>query len=74
MPWLRDTLVSDRKPGCYGGVGYHGTHGHQNYYLGLNHMENGGLDRETGQEFFGQCLLQSPCMAEVKSLLSSIFV
>ena len=47
MPWLRDTLVSDRKPGCYGGVGYHG---HQNYCLGLNHMENGGLDRETGQE------------------------
>ena len=50
MPWLRDTLVSDRKPGCYGEVGYHGTHGHQNYCLGLNHMENGGLDRETGQE------------------------
>ena len=50
MPWLRDTLVSDRKPGCNGGVGYHGTHGHQNYYLDLNHMENGGLDRETGQE------------------------
>ena len=31
-------------------MGHYGTHGHQNYCLGLNHMENGGLDRETGQE------------------------
>ena len=36
MPWLRDKLE----------VGYHGTHGHQNYCLGLNHMGNGGFDRE----------------------------
>ena len=32
MPWLRDKLVSDRKSGCYGEVGYHGTHGHQPVY------------------------------------------
>ena len=41
-----------RKYGCYGEVGYHGTHVHQNYCLGLNHMENEVLDREreTGLE------------------------
>ena len=31
-------------------MGYHDTHGHQNYCLGLNHMGNGGFDRETGQK------------------------
>ena len=50
MPWLRDRLVSDRKSACYGEVCCHGTHGHQNCCLGLNHTESGGLDRETGQE------------------------
>ena len=49
MPWLRGRLVPDRKSDCYGEVGYHGTHGHQNCCHGLNHMENGGLNRERGQ-------------------------
>ena len=35
MPWLRDKLVFRQKSGCYGEVGYHSTHGHQNYCLGL---------------------------------------
>ena len=47
MLWFRDKLVSDRKSGCYGEVGYHG---HQDYCLCLNHVENGWLDRVTGQE------------------------
>ena len=43
--------ISDKKPCCYGEVGYHGTHGPPNYCLGLNHMEMEGLtDREIGQE------------------------
>ena len=50
MPWLKDRLVSDRKSDCYEEVGYHGTHGHQNCCHDLNHMENGGLNRERGQE------------------------
>ena len=50
MPWFRDRLVSDRKSGCYGEVGCHGTHGYQNCRHGMSHMENGGLDRETHQE------------------------
>ena len=50
MPWLRNKLVFRQKFGCYGEVGYHGTHGHQNCCLGLKHMGNGGFDRETGQE------------------------
>ena len=51
MPWLRDKLVFRQKSGSYGEVGYHGTYGHQNYCLGLNHMGNGGgFDRETDQE------------------------
>ena len=50
---LRDKLVSDRKSDCYEEVSCHGTHEHHrdnDFCLGLNHMENGGLDRETGQE------------------------
>ena len=52
MPWLRDKLVSDRKSDCYDEeVSCHGTHEHHNdFCLGLNHMENGGLGREAGQE------------------------
>ena len=40
--------IVDRKSDCYGEVGHHGTHGHHNCCHGLNHMENGGLDRERG--------------------------
>ena len=50
MPWLRDKLVSDRSLVV---MGKWVTMVHmdiKNYCLGLNHMENGGFDRETGQE------------------------
>ena len=35
MPWFRDKLVSDRKSGCYGEVGYHGT-----LYMDHNNLHN----------------------------------
>ena len=54
MPWLRDKLVFRQKSGCYGEVGYHVTHGHQNYCLGLNHMGNGGLTEKQVKSVFGQ--------------------
>ena len=54
MPWLslRGRLVSDRKSDSQEEVGCHGTHGHQNCCHGLNHVGNGGVDRERGQECF----------------------
>ena len=71
MPWLelRDTL----KPGCYGEVSCHGTHGHQNYCLGLNHMENGGLEEKQVRSVFGQFMTVT-LHGRGKSLLSSSFV
>ena len=39
-------IVSDRKSDCQGKVGCHGTHGNQNCCHGLNHVENGGFNRE----------------------------
>ena len=32
----RDRTVSDRKSGCYGEVGCHGTHGYQNCRHGMS--------------------------------------
>ena len=52
MPWLRDKLVFRQKSGCYGEVGYHGTHGHQNYCLDIWAME--GLTEKQVKSVFGQ--------------------
>ena len=68
MPWLRDRLVSDRKSGCYGEVGCHGTHGYRNCRHGMSHMENHveGLTEKHIRSVIGQFMIVTmhACMAE----------